>query len=83
MLNEQYKKLENIPQKALGIIEKFIDNSIYPHCKAVTEIMKIDVVSTPTEKLKQILIAAYDIIHFMRSLCGEDQIVPGAGEFLL
>ena len=82
MLDEKYKKLANIQQDALGIAEQFVDESVYPHCKAITEIMKIDIVNTPTQKLGQILIAAYDIINYMSSLCEEDDMVPGAGELL-
>ena len=82
MLNDKYKILANIQQKALGITEQFVDESVYPHCKAITEIMKIDIVNTPTLKLRQILIGVYDIINYMSSLCGEDDMVPGAGESL-
>ena len=79
-LNEKYDRLAHVDQRTLGVKAQFVDESIYPHCKAITEIIKVDVVNTPTEKLNHILKAAHIVLHYMCSLCGEDQLVPGAGE---
>jgi len=81
-LNEKYDRLANVDQRTLGVKAQFVDESIYPHYKAITEIMKVDIVNTPTEKLNHILKAAHIVLHYMCSLCKEDQLVPGADEFM-
>ena len=80
MLEEKYKKFADVDQQTMGIKETFLDTRIHPHCKAITEIMKVNIVNSPTRKIRHILTAAHEIICYMNSLCGEDDMVPGAGE---
>ena len=80
-LNEKFERLSDLGQWELGIKEAYIDTRLYPHCQAITNIMKMNMVSTPSQKLRCILAAAHETNKFMSSLCGE-KMVPGAGEFL-
>ena len=80
-LEENCEKFAGVDQQSLGIKEKFIDERIYPHCKAITEIMKLSLATTPTHKLKQILKAAHEVILYMNSVYKDDDKVPGAGKY--
>ena len=80
LLCEKYQTLASLDQRMIGVSEKFIDTSIYPHCKAISLIMQVNMATTPSQKLKLIVQAAHEVIDFMSTICGKDD-VPGAGIF--